>query len=155
MLLLDELEEDGTLEAELDGALEELLEELLLLDELELLEEELLLEELEEDELLLEELLELELLLDELELLLEDELLEVSLEVELSVDVDDSVESTLLVDVSSLEEDSVSELVGGSVLYVYGSLVFPNNGIKNSHELNVSIAVNINPNTNNLLFFIT
>ena len=96
MLLLDELEEDGTLEAELDGALEELLEELLLLDELELFEEELLLEELE--------------------LLLEDELLEVSLEVVLLVDVDDSGESTLPVDVSSLEEDSASELVGGSVL---------------------------------------
>ncbi len=99
MLLLDELEEDGTLEVELDGVLEELLLE----------EELLLLEELEEDELLL----------DELELLLEEELellLEVSLEVVLLVDVFDSVDSTLLVDDSSLEEDSVSELVGGSVL---------------------------------------
>jgi len=124
--------------------LEELLDELELLEEL--LEEDELLEELEEDELLLEEL---ELLLEE------DELLETSLEVVLPVDVFDSVDSTLLVDDSSPEEDSVSELVGGSVLYVYGSLVFPNNGIKNSHELNVSMTVNINPNTNNLLFFIT
>ena len=165
--LLDELEleelEEVLLEDEL--LLEELLEELeelLELEELEELLEEELLEELlllEEELLVLEEVL-LEDVLEDVVLLVEELVYEVELEVDVSedvvllVDVVDSLDSPLEVVDSSLLVDSLFESDDGSLVWEYGSLLPPITGIKNSHELNASIEVKANPNSNNF-FFIT